>query len=128
MHTAMKAEVIFCLSRPVDRPSVVSVSSPPPSNTISCGSSGQALAEVTLSTLESLTGESWSEAELTGEALTRFLHLDIARRSHRLAAAAQNRVCQDTVHKSSLKFPPRPLFPLTSAGLQHLGQPKGSNS
>lgn len=39
-------------------------------------------AEVTLSTLESLTRENRSEERLTGEALTRFLHLDIAWRLH----------------------------------------------
>lgn len=39
-------------------------------------------AEVTLSVLESLTGENQSEEGLTREALTRFLHLDIAWRLH----------------------------------------------
>lgn len=45
-------------------------------------SSELGLAEVTLSTLESLTGEKRSEEKLTREALTRFLHLDIAWRLH----------------------------------------------
>lgn len=51
--------------------------------TISSGLIWPGLAKVTLSTLESLTGESRSEKKLNREALTRFLHLDIASRLRR---------------------------------------------
>lgn len=47
---------------------------------ISSGLIWPGLAKVTLSTFESLTGESRSEKKLNREALTRFLHLDIALR------------------------------------------------
>lgn len=47
---------------------------------ISSGLIWPGLARVKHSTLESLTGESRSEKKLNREALTRFLHLDIALR------------------------------------------------
>ncbi|KAK5852932.1 hypothetical protein PBY51_006763 [Eleginops maclovinus] len=63
---------------------------PPLPPTTSSGLIWPGLAEAMLSTLGSLTGESRSEGRLTGEALTRFFHLDIAwRLQHSLCSKVQ---------------------------------------